>query len=226
MRHVRRWRGVGAGGRRPYVGRHEARRRSAAARATVALVVAVAAGALAAVVGLGSTGSRVDPARGRDPPVSYLVAAPGFGAGLQGWRAFPGTFVAKGRIGDPTASYASVQRDPTVPAVRHPATRSPLTGLTTRVRTSATAGLAFRATVRVRASRPGTTVLVRLSERMGDTEVGGSERRARLPGTGWRQVSAGHRVVRTGTAVYLEISALALPLEETLYVGQAQVTSP
>jgi hypothetical protein len=33
-------------------------------------------------------------------------------------------------------------------------------------------------------------------------------------------------VVRTGTAVYLEISALALPLEETLYVGQAQVTSP
>jgi hypothetical protein len=225
MRRVRRWRGVGAGERRSYVGRHEARSRRAAARGTVAVVVAVLAAA-AVAVGLSSTGSRVDPARGRAPPSSYLIAAPGFGAGLEGWRAFPGTFAAKGRLGDPIAPYASVQRDPTVPAVRHPATRSPLTGLATRVRVSATAGMAFRATVRVRPSRPGTTVLVRLSERLGDTEVGGSERRARLAGTGWRQVAAAHRVVRTGSAVYLEISALALPLGEILYVGQAQVTSP
>jgi hypothetical protein len=215
-----------AGGRRSYVGRHEARRRTTAARAAVA--VAVAAAAVAAfALGLRSTGSGVDPPRGPPPtPASILIAAPGFGVGVEGWRALPGTFVIKGRLGQPTASFARVQRDPTVPPRRDPATGSAVTGMATRVRVAATVGMALRATVRVRASRSGTTVVVRLSERVGDREVAGSERRATLPGTGWRQVVAAHRVRRAGSAVYLEIAALALPSEASFDVDQAKVTSP
>jgi hypothetical protein len=226
MGRVGRWRGGGAGGRRSYVGRHEARRRRTAAR--VAVAVAVAAAAVAAVAfGLGSTGPRVDHPRGPPPPpASILIAAPGFGVGVEGWRALPGTFVIKGRLGAPTASYARVQRDPTVPARRDPATRSAVTGMATLVRTGATLGMPLRATVRVRASRPGITVRVRLIERVGNREVGGSERRATLPATGWRQVAAAHRVRRAGAAVYLEISALSLPPQESFDVDQAKVTSP
>jgi hypothetical protein len=211
---------------RSYVGRHEARRRTAVRR-IAALAVAVVAVA-AALFALSSTGQRVaERPAGRPPPAGpRLVAAPGFGAGLEGWRAFPGTFAIKGRLGDPTASYASVQRDPTVPAVRDRATRSAMVGLATRVRVSAPAGMRLRATVRVRASRSGVTVVVRLSERVGGRRVGGGERRSRLPGTEWRQVATAHRVRRAGAAVYLEVWALALPPDETLYVGQAQVTSP
>jgi hypothetical protein len=226
MGRVGRWRGVGRGGRQPYVGRHEARRRRTAAR--VAVAVAVAAAAVAAVApGLRSTGPRVEPPRGPPPtPASILIAAPGFGVGVEGWRALPATFVIKGRLGAPTASYARVQRDPTGPARRDPATRSAVTGMATRVRVGATVGLRLRATVRVRASRPGTTVVVRLVERVGDREVGGGERRATLAGTGWRQVVAAHRVRRAGAAVYLEISALALPRTASFDVDQAKVTSP
>jgi hypothetical protein len=226
MGRVGRWRGVGEGGRQPYVGRHEARRRRTAARVAVA-VAAAAAAAAAVASGLGPAGPRGDPPRGPPPtPASYLIAAPGFGVGVEGWRALPGTYVIKGRLGDPTASYARVQRDPTVPPRRDPATRTALTGLATRVRMSATVGMPLRATVRLQASRPGTTVVVRLSERVGGKEVGGSERRATLPGRDWRQVVAAHRVLRAGAAVYLEISALALPLKEAFYVDQAKVTSP
>jgi hypothetical protein len=208
------------------VGRHEARHGRTAVR--VAVAVAVAAVAAAAVAsGLGSTGPRVDHPRGPPPtPGSVLIAAPGFGVGVEGWRALPGTFVIKGRLGAPTASYARVQRDPTVPPRRDPATRSTVTGMATRVRVAATVGMPLRATVRVRAARPGTTVVVRLSERVGGKDVGGSERRAMLPGTGWRRVVAAHRVRRAGAAVYLEISALALPVKASFDVDQAKVTSP
>jgi len=192
-----------------------------------AVVVGVVVIAAIAVVGLRSSGSRVaDPPTARPPPSApKLLAAPGFGAGLGEWRAFPGTYLIKGQLGDPSALFARFQRDPTVAAAKDPATRSTTTGLATRVVTAATGRTQLRATVPVRGTRPGITVIVRLSERIGDRRVDQSERRAKLPDTGWHEVEAAHRVLRTGSSVHLEIWALALPRDQAIYVGQAKVTS-
>jgi hypothetical protein len=221
-----RWRGLRSGRRRDYVGRHEAQPGNVAARRAAAVVGVLAVAAAVAVVGVGTSGSRVDdPPTTRPPPTApQLIAAPGFGAGLGEWRAFPGTYLIKGQVGDPTALFARIQRDPTVPAPTDPATRSTVTGLTIRVVTGATGGMRLRATVPVRGSRPGITVVVRLSERAGERRVDQSERRATLADTGWHEVEAGHRVVEAGTAVHLEICALGLPRDQTLFVGQAKVT--
>jgi hypothetical protein len=225
MGEAGRWRGLRSGRRQAYVGRHEARRgRAAAGRiATVAGVVAVAAVAVA----LSASGSRVTgPFTARPPPQGpQLIAAPGFGAGLGEWRASPGTYLIKGQLGDPDAMFARVQRDPTVPAAKDPATRSAMTGLGIRVVTGATAGMRLRATVPLRGSRPGIAVIVRLSERVGDRRVDTSEHRASLRDTAWHEVEADHRVLEAGATVELEIWALALTRNRSLDVGQVKVMS-
>jgi hypothetical protein len=225
MGEAGRWRGLRSGRRQAYVGRHEARRgRAAAGRiATVAGVVAVAAVAVA----LSASGSRVTgPLTARPPPQGpQLIAAPGFGAGLGEWRASPGTYLIKGQLGDPDAMFARVQRDPTVPAAKDPATRSAMTGLGIRVVTGATAGMRLRATVPLRGSRPGIAVIVRLSERVGDRRVDTSEHRASLRDTAWHEVEADHRVLEAGATVELEIWALALTRNRSLDVGQVKVMS-
>jgi hypothetical protein len=220
-----RWRGFQTGRRRSYVGRHEARRGKIAARRAV-VVVGVLAVAAVAVAGLSSSGSRgADPLAARPPPTSQLIAAPGFGAGLGEWRAFPGTFLIKGQLGDPSARFARIQRDPTVRAAKDPATRATMTGLAIQVVTGATAGMRLRAIVPVRCSRPGVTVVVRLSELVGNRRVDHSERRASLRDDAWHEVEAEHRVLEAGAAVHLEILALALPSKQAIYVGQAKVMS-
>jgi hypothetical protein len=222
-----RWREVQPGRRQTYVGRHEAPRNTAAARAAV-VVVGVVAIAAVAVATRSSSSSRV-----ANPPTSRpaaagpkLIAAPGFAAGLGEWRAFPGTYLIKGQVGDPNARFARIQRDPTVPAPEDPATHATVTGLTVRVVNAAAVAMPLRATVQVRGSAPGVTVLVRLSERVGDRRVGGGEGRARLRDTGWHDVAASHRVVEAGASVHLEVVVLALPLDQTVFVGQTKVTSP
>ena len=226
MGEAGRWRGFQLGGRRSYVGRHEARPGKVTAR-RAAVAVAVVAVAAVAVAVLSDSGSRVaDPLAARPPPPApQLIAAPGFGAGLGEWRAFPGTYLIKGQLGDPAARFARIQRDPTVPAPKDPTTHATMTALGTRVVAGATGGMHLRATVPVRASRPGVTVIVRLSERIGGGRVDASERRAKLRDTDWHEVEAGHRVLEAGASVQLEICALALPLDQALYVGQAKVTS-
>lgn len=221
-----RWRILGAGKRPSYVGRHLAPP-GTAARWIAAVVAGMVAIAAVAALGLGSSDSRgAGPARGRSPPpASNLIAAPSFGAGLVGWRAFPGSYVAKGQVGDPDANFAQVQGNPTEPAVVDPATRKAMVGLATRVVVSAQVKTPLRATVRVRGSKPGITVLVRLSERVGDRRVRGSEHRARLPDTAWREVGVDHRVLEVGVSVDLEIWAVALPADAAIFVGQAKVTS-
>jgi hypothetical protein len=222
-----RWRGPQAGRRQPYVGRHEAPRRPAAAGAVVVLLGVVAIAAIA-VASRSSSSSRV-----ANPPTSRaaasapkLIAAPGFSFGLGDARAFPGTYLIKGQVGEPTAPFARIQRDPTVPAPTDPATHATMAGLTIRVVNAAAVAMPLRATVQVRGSAPGVTVLVRLSERVGDRRVGGGEGRARLRDTGWHDVAASHRVVEAGASVHLEVFALALPLDQTVFVGQTKVTSP
>jgi hypothetical protein len=197
------------------------------ARRAAAVVVGVVAIAAITIASLSSSSSGEDPAARRPPvPAPELIAAPGFGAGLGEWRALPGTYLIKGQLGDPTAMFARIQRDPTVPAAKDPSTRSTVTGLATRVVNAATVTMPLRATVRVRGSSPGITVLVRLSERVGDRRVGDSEGRARLRDTAWHEVGADHRVHQAGASVHLEVVALALPLDQAIYVGQAKVTSP
>jgi hypothetical protein len=218
-----RWRGLQMGRR----GRHEAPRGSTAARGAAVVVGVVAIAAVALAI-RGSSSSRVaNPATSRAAAAApKLIAAPGFAAGLGEWRAFPGTYLIKGQVGDPNAMFARLQRDPTVPAMNDPATHATMTGLTIRVVNAAAVAMPLRATVQVRGSAPGITVLVRLSERVGDRRVGGSEGRARLRDTGWHDVAASHRVVKAGASVHLEVVAVALPLDQTLFVGQAKVTSP
>jgi hypothetical protein len=218
-----RWRGLQPGRR----GRHEAPRNTAAARAAVGVVGVVAIAAVA-VATRSSSSSRV-----ANPPTSRpaasapkLIAAPGFAFGLGEARAFPGTYLIKGQVGVPTAPFARIQRDPTVPAPRDTATHATMTGLTIRVVNAAAVAMPLRATVQVRSSAPGVTVLVRLSERVGDRRVGGGEGRARLRDTAWHEVVASHRVGKAGASVHLEVFALGLPLDQTVFVGQTKVTSP
>jgi hypothetical protein len=199
-----------------------------AAASAAVVVVAVVAVAAVAVATRSSSSSRV-----ASPPTSRaaasgpkLIAAPGFSFGLGEARAFPGTYLIKGQVGVPTAPYARIQRDPTVPAPEDPATHAAMTGLTIRVVGAAAVAMPLRATVQVRGSAPGVTVLVRLSERVGGRRVGGAEGRARLKDTAWHDVAASHRVVRAGASVHLEVFALALPPDQTVFVGQAKVTSP
>jgi hypothetical protein len=207
-------------------GRHEAPRNTAAARATV-VVLAVVAVAAVVVATRSSSSSRVEnPSTSRAAAAPRLLAAPGFSFGLGEARAFPGTYLIKGQVGVPTAPFARIQRDPTVPAPKDPATDATMTGLTIRVVNAAAVAMPLRATVQVRGSAPGVTVLVRLSERVGDRRVGGSEGRARLRDTGWHDVAASHRVVKAGASVHLELFALALPLDQTVFIGQTKVTSP
>jgi hypothetical protein len=213
--------GFRTGRRRSYAGRHEARRGKVAAR-RAAVVVGVLVAAAVVVAGLSSSGSRE---AARPPPASQLIAAPGFGFGLGEWRAFPGTYLSKGQLGDPSATFARMQRDPTVAAARDPATRATMTGLAVRVVTGATASMRLRATVPVRCSKPGVTVVVRLSELVGDRRVEQSERRASLRDDAWHEIETEHRVLEAGAAVALEIWALALPREQWIDVGQAKVTS-
>jgi hypothetical protein len=219
-----RWRGLQTGRRRSYVGRHEARW-GVASRRAVAVAGAVAVAAAVAVAGLASSGSRgADPSTARPaPPASQLIAAPGFGAGLGDWRAFPGTYLFRAQLGDPAATSARIQQDPSVPAAKDPATGATITGLTIRVVTGATASMRLRATVPVRCSSPGVTVVVRLSERVGDRRVDESERRASLRDTAWHVVEADHQVVEGGAAVHLEIWALALPPDQVIEIGQTKV---
>jgi hypothetical protein len=220
-----RWRGFQTGRRGSYVGGHEARRGKVAARRAAA-VAGVAVAVAVVVAGLSTSGSRVaDPLSARPPPPSQLIAAPGFGAGLGEWRAIPGTFLIKGQLGDPSAKFARIQRDPTVAAAKDPATGATMTGLAIRVVTGATASMRLHATVPVRCSSPGVIVVVRLSERVGGRAVDESEHRASLRDTGWHEVEADHRVLGAGAAVHLEILALALPRDQVIYVGQAKVMS-
>jgi hypothetical protein len=220
-----RWHGLQPGRR----GRHEAPRTTAAARRAAAVLAGVVVVAAAVVVATRSSSS----SRVANPPTSRataaapkLIAAPGFAAGLGEWRALPGTYLIKGQVGDPNARFARIQRDPTVPAPEDPATHATMTGLTIRVVNAAAAAMPLRATVQVRGSAPGVTVLVRLSERVGDRRVGGGEGHTRLRDTGWHEVAASHRVVKAGASIHLEVVVVALPLDQMVFVGQAKVTSP
>lgn len=162
----------------------------------------------------------------RTSPASTLAVHRDFtSAGVEDWRAFPGTLLTKGQLGDPTARYARVQRDPTGPPVTDPSTGLATAGIASQVLAWAAEGTTVRASARVRASRPGIRVVVRLAEQLGSRRVWHHEARVLLD-PGWQEVSARHRVQRAGVPVDLEIWALLDRSGDALDIGQAQVTSP
>ena len=68
-----------------------------------------------------------------------------------------------------------------------------------------TPGRVYAATLRVRASQPGTLVQVTLLEVAGGRRFAGDTIGAMLPDRGWRQVEVAHEGQRPGTALAVEV---------------------
>jgi hypothetical protein len=219
----------------------QVRRRGGVAGPVTVLIVAIATLATFVIVNSGIFSSGRPTSRGAEAPdsrapprvedgqapprsASTVLAVPTFRVGVQGWRALPGTLFTRGQLGEPTATYARIQRDPSTRPAIDPATGAAMVGVTTRVLSAAEPGMRLRATVQVRASGPGVTVVVRLSEWDGGRRVERGEGRLTLRDTGWRQAGADHRV-GGGSAIDLEIWAPALGQDQALYVDRPVVTS-
>jgi hypothetical protein len=216
--------------RHPYDGRHLAPRRTALSSSLEAVMLGLAVLVTAMALGLNSLGVSRAPRADRRPAAtsSSLLASRGFAdVGVEQWRAFPGTFLTKGRLGVSTAPYARVQRDPASTAVTDPLTDAAMVGMASHVLTSAVRGTSVRATVRVRGSRPGIRVLVRLSEPVAGGRAWGAEGRLLLlDATSWHEVAATYRARGDAAPIDLEVWASGLNPEDALYVDRAKVTSP
>ena len=89
---------------------------------------------------------------------SSLLATRGFAdVGVEQWRAFPGTFLTKGRLGVSTAPSARVQRNPAGAAVTDPLTDAAMAGMASHVLASAVRGTPVRASVFTGGPAPGET---------------------------------------------------------------------
>jgi hypothetical protein len=149
--------------------------------------------------------------------------------GAVNWTALPGTILTRGRTVKESWSYGRIQRDPFSQAATDPSTGAAMVGIKAHVLANAARGQQLRATARLRATRPGVTVVVRLSEWQGGRQVdsgGRGERRLTLPDTGVHQVGVDYQVATTSRSVYLEIWALGLGPDGALFVDHATVTSP
>jgi hypothetical protein len=251
MRFSRRRQAPRAGDPRPYVGRHQRGRRAGLTglAGPVALIVLGMVG-IAVLVVLNSappTSRSTEPTPGAPPqasgspqpsgpastaprrPASTLFYVPTFRGGVGGWEGLRGTIFTRGQLGKPGASYARIQRDPINQPVTDPSSGAAMLGIRARVLPLAQRGMQVRSTVRLRATRPGVTVVVRLSEWEGGRQVDSGARdegRLTLPDTGWHELSADHDVAGSGGAVYLEICALGLGPDGAVFVDHPTVTSP
>jgi hypothetical protein len=141
--------------------------------------------------------------------------------GAQNWTAFPGTILSRGMNFKQGNTYARIQKDPSSQPATDPSSGAAVVGIKARVLAKAAPNQQVWATVRLRATRPGFTVVVRLSEWEGHRLVDSGERgegRLTLPDTGVHQVGAGYYVAASGRSVYLEILALDLGADGALFV--------
>jgi hypothetical protein len=235
-----------AGERSAYVGRHQARRRGVAGgggallRGGVAGLVALLILAMLAIATLimlsssppsspGTAAPATSAAATTPPPTRpkvTLLAAVSFQDGIQPWRALAGSFFSRGELNKPGVSYARIQQqqDPLNRPATDPATGKPMVGIATSVPNVDREGLQVQAVIRVRATRPGTLVVIRLSEWRGTRRVGHRDGRVTLLDTSWRQLTSDYRVLRSGSRVDLEILALALGPDQALFVEPPVVT--
>jgi hypothetical protein len=171
------------------------------------------------------------PASTLPPPPSTVLSVLSFVSrqgGAVNWTALPGTFLTRGFNAQQNFTYGRIQRDPVSRPATDPSTGTAVVGVKARALAKAAPGQRVRATVQLRATRPGVTVVVRLSEWQGGRQVdsgGRGERHLTLPDTSVHQVNVDYQVATTGSAVYLEIGAIGLGLDGALVVHRPTVTS-
>jgi hypothetical protein len=244
LRHV-----VQPGEHPAYVGKHEAGRRGGVAGASSALLRGGVAGLVALlIIGMlviatlivlsssppnprGTAAPSTAPAPTATPttqaprPRVTLIAAGSFRGGVQPWEAVPGSLLSRGQLYKPNVTWARIQQDPTNPPATDPSTGESMVGIRTTVPKVDGPGTQVQAVVRVRATKPGTIVVVRLSESEGSRRVDGRDRRVTLLDTSWRQITSDYRVRGSGSKVELEILALGLGLDHALNVEPPVVTA-
>jgi hypothetical protein len=232
-----------------YVGRHQAPRRRGAAGAlaallrggVAALVAVLILGMLAIATPIVVSSSPPSPPGTAAPPAApptaattapprpraTLIAASSFRGGVQPWHALAGSIFTRGRLGDPDATYARIQRDPLPinPPAIDPETGKPMVGIGARVPGEALPGTQVQAKIRVQTTKPGTMVVIRLSEWQGSRRVGGRDGRVTLLDTKWREITSDYRVAEAGSKVEVEILALALDLNHAMYIEPPVVTA-
>jgi hypothetical protein len=243
LRHV-----VQPGEHPAYVGKHEAGRRGGVAGASAALLRGGVAGLVALlIIGMLVIATLIvlssSPPNSRGtaaPPTAPATAAPttqaprprvtviaagSFRGGVQPWKAVAGSLLSRGELNKPNVPWARIQQDPTNPPATDPSTGKSMVGIRTTVPKVDRPGTQVQAVVRVRATKPGTMVVVRLSESEGSQRVGGRDGRVTLLDTSWRQITSDYRVQESGSKVELEILALGLGLDHALHVEPPVVTA-
>jgi hypothetical protein len=249
LRHV-----VQPGEHPAYVGKHEAGRRGGVAGASAALLRGGVAGLVALlIIGMlviatlivlsssppnsrGTADPPTAPATAAPPPTAApttqaprprvtVIAAGSFRGGVQGWRGVTGSLFSRGELGKPNVSWARIQQDPTTPPATDPSTGKSMVGISTTVPKVDRPGTQVQAVVRVQATKPGTMVVVRLSESEGSRRVGGRDGRVTLLDASWRQITSDYRVRGSSSTVQLEILALGLGLDHALLVEPPVVTA-
>jgi hypothetical protein len=161
------------------------------------------------------------------PPPTVLSFLSRWGGALN-WTALPGTILTRDVIVEQAVTYGRIQQDPFSRPTTDPSTGAAVVGIKARAPAKAARGQQVRATARLRATRPGVTVVVRLSEWEGGRQVdsgGRGERRFTLPDTHVHQVGVDYQVAKTGSSVYLEVWALGLGPDGALFVDHATVSS-
>jgi hypothetical protein len=243
LRHV-----VQPGERPAYVGKHEAGRRGGVAGASAALLRGGVAGLVALlIIGMLVIATLIvlssSPPNSRGtaaPPTAPATAAPttqaprprvtviaagSFRGGVQPWKAVAGSLLSRGELNKPNVPWARIQQDPTNPPATDPSTGKSMVGIRIIVPKVDRPGTQVQAVVRVRATKPGTMVVVRLSESEGSRRVGGRDGRVTLLDASWRQITSDYRVQESGSKVELEILALGLGLDHALHVEPPVVTA-
>jgi hypothetical protein len=243
LRHV-----VQPGEHPAYVGKHEAGRRGGVAGASAALLRGGVAGLVALlIIGMLVIATLIvlssSPPNSRGtaaPPTAPATAAPttqaprprvtviaagSFRGGVQPWKAVAGSLLSRGELNKPNVPWARIQQDPTNPPATDPSTGKSMVGIRIIVPKVDRPGTQVQAVVRVQATKPGTMVVVRLSESEGSQRVGGRDGRVTLLDTSWRQITSDYRVQESGSKVELEILALGLGLDHALHVEPPVVTA-
>jgi hypothetical protein len=249
LRHV-----VQPGEHPAYVGKHEAGRRGGVAGASSALLRGGVAGLVALlIIGMlviatlivlsssppnprGTAAPSTAPATAAPPPTAApttqapgprvtVIAAGSFRGGVQPWEAVAGSLLSRGELYKPNVTWARIQQDPTNPPATDPSTGKSMVGIRTTVPKVDRPGTQVQAVIRVRATKPGTMVVVRLSESEGSRRVDGRDGRVTLLDTSWRQITSDYRVQESGSKVELEILALGLGLDHALHVEPPVVTA-
>jgi hypothetical protein len=157
-----------------------------------------------------------------EAPLNHL-ANPGFTSDLNGWVATRATFAGWVPDGRRSAGAIALRANPRITATPEDGTEPEAIGVTTQAVASAVAGDRVQASVWVRGSRPGTTVVLRLVERADGQELGAAVARLSLPLRDWRRLEVGYQVRADRSRIDLELSVTRLGEVAILVADDASV---